>query len=472
MSELETFGFADDAEESPSVVAPPAEDPAELKAIIAEATKAAAECMDAGEAEAHRAVRRAAEERLKALAADSGIKEVQWTDLAMAYKEMKLDFKARLAELGGISNDAYHTLTQELSEAHRKPKGKGGRKPKPKDKKDEPPKEEFENTPEERWDHIVQHITNLGMDAVAIATDLGIANQPLSHEVVSAVLREANKRAQPEEVETFGVEKSGGADQAQPAAVPIPSAAAASLAPATPVLTTGSNISEPAAPASRPNTSPPSVIWDEQLKKAIETDTGEVVTVAYFLELLGIAELPAQPDREIAEKILDVMHTRYLDPAKRYREQAEKRAAPLEKSAAQMEAFFGPYLDSCGDKFLPRYGARAKAENQGKFSSKTLDLATGSISWTKAGGVTNMDSGRYYMWCQKKLEEMQALMARCREGDDEAKEELKYLQDTYGLKIETKAVANADKIKSLGAQFLPDGWELLESNEFAKRTIK
>lgn len=462
MPELETFGFSDEPEvSSVTIIEEPIpgtdDDPALLKAVIEEMTKAAAECMDAAEAEGYRQARRAAEERLKAITTGSGFSEGQWAELAKAYIEMGADFKGRLAELGGISNDSYHTLTQELSAMHQAGKKPKANKKKGDKKKEEKPKQEDggpEPSPEDRWVHIQEHVKNLGMDAWALYDELKY-EAPLTHEQVSHVLREANARVE-----------DGQADiENHHTPPPIPKPPAACLPPASATPPTA------APPTSTAGVSS-AVIWDEQLKKAIDLETGEVVSVAYFLELVGIPGLPEKPDRELAAKILDVMHTHYIDPAARYRAQAEKMAAPLDARAKQMEAFFGAYLDLCGAEFLPKFGARAAVEKQGKFSAKTLDLLTGSISWKKDGGITQTDSGKYYGWLQRMQERLQELNGLCREGNDEAKEELKYLQDTYGLKIETKAVASNDKIKDLSADKLPDGWEVLPANEFATRTIK
>lgn len=471
---VEEFGASDES-------AAPTEDVGTLKQVIADLTKQAAETMDASARDAIRTAKREAEIRLAELLKQSGITEQQWLQLSKAYLEAHGNpdaFKNRLTELGGVSNEAYYSLTNELSKHHADKKEPTGKKRGRKPKETTPPVQS--NTPEERWPHIIAHASNLGMDANLIHDELGYT--ALSHESVSHVLREVNERANPKasaetedasaSVTSDEVEEFGSGEESSAGSI-VSVIIAESAAPSSDTSTKPAPQSTPAIASGAESGGAKannSIIWDDQLKKAIEIDTGEVVTVSWFLEQLGIAQLPERPDKELCAKILDVMHTYYLDRAARYREQAEKLAVPLDKRAQQWEAFFGPYLDACGDAFLPRKGQRAK--DPGSFSNKTLDLITGSISWRKEGGVMQTNSAEHYVWLGKKLDEMKELVGRCQEGDETAKEELKYLQDTFGLRIETKAVCDNDKIKALEPKLLPPGWEKLEVNEFAKRIIK
>lgn len=73
-----------------------------------------------------------------------------------------------------------------------------------------------------------------------------------------------------------------------------------------------------------------------------------------------------------------------LERAKRYREQAERRAKPLEASAKFLLDSIKPILIQYAQAKLPKYQS---GDNVGKYKSKTLDLETARFSFKKVGGT-------------------------------------------------------------------------------------
>jgi hypothetical protein len=429
--DVEEFGAGEEPAEQP-------EDRALLLRMYDEFGKQIAATMDDVERQRLRNARKECMAKLTNKA------ESQWTDMARAYGEFFNDaklFAKRLEKLGGLSDEAFETLRSELSQAHAEKEAKakkgggkrGGKKADAKAKEDAPQAV----APDERFQAIVKHAENLGLEAQTIWDEL-FGNEPISDERLDAFLAVVNERG-----------------AAEPVSIPTANGGADSAVEEFGADTTDGDRPEP-VPAQKRH-----LISDASFDGLVDPETGEVVKRSWVLDVLGWADFPTEPSREQLDRIVDVMHTRWLDPAQRYRAQAEKLAGPLEKRAAIFESIFGDYIDACGDAFLPRV---QKGENAGKFTKKTLDLPSGSISWTKEGGSPVCDEGTFRMWLEQKRQEMLVLREQ---GTPEALEELKALEDKYGLKLKTVAEASKALIKEL-----PVGWEPTEADEFARRTIK
>lgn len=445
MSEVEEFGIEAFGEPVASDATTQTDgDIAALKELIDDLTKQAAETFDELERQRIRNAKKAAEDQLSAMVTGTQKTEKQWSDLALAYKEVfgnAEEFKSRLAALGGVSDESFESLRHQLAEHHAaaKPKGRGGRRK----------KAETEApivVPNSRFLDALKHAANLGLSGQAIWDELGLAD--LTDSNIDTLVAEINKRANSGGVEEFGLGESSPETVAPPASQP-PSAGVDT-----------SNAAENAPVASTP------VLVDNKL---IDPETGEVLPRSWFLEALGLAEMPTKPDKEIAAKILDIMHTRYIDPAARYRAQAEKMAAPLEAKAKLWEEVFGDYLDKCGETFLPKV-QKVDSPNFGKYSKKTLDLPTGSVSWKKDGGIVAMtDAPAFFAWLTEKKQQLLTLREQ---GTPEALEEIKALEESYGLRLKTEAEISKDKLAKLPETELPPGYSIPPVNEFFTRTIK
>jgi len=461
MSEMEFGADVEFGADAPPVVSPRIEDdPVALKTLVEELTKQIAATMDPEEQTALRSAKKAAEEQLAKFNTASKT-ERQWTELSKAFFEAygnKDEFQKQLGALGGISDEAYFEMNQNLAKFHaaQKPEKTTRRSSKKaleiaaKVKAEEEYKAAHPGpTPEERWPHILEHAKKCGMDGNIIFDELGF--KELTHETVNAVLAEVNKRANPEPEEEFGSGESG-------------NAATATGTPSIPA------VSAPSSPST-----PKALHWDEVLNRLVDPETGAVVTRGYFLEALGWPELPQELTKEQVDEILDLMHTRFIDPAKRYREQAEKRAKPLEQKAKLWDDAFGALLDKYAegdgtgkDGRLPRYQSDSKEgtkdpHKKGDFSKKSLDFASGSISWRgDSGGPTCVNPPVFFAWLEERKNELLAL----KEAGDA--EQMAAIKEQAGVTLKT----TADFDKSIATKFLPPGWEDVKPNPLKTREIK
>jgi len=131
----------------------------------------------------------------------------------------------------------------------------------------------------------------------------------------------------------------------------------------------------------------------EPFPSILEPDEEELVkrgqdlkTEADLKELSGYLE-------EIGEKIASK-----LERAKRYKEQGERRASPLEASAKYLLDCIRPLLIKYAEARLPKYQS---GKNIGKYSSKTLDLETARFSFKKASGAVIYNDDRALSWLQE-----------------------------------------------------------------------
>lgn len=418
----EELSFGEVVEESVSIE--------DLEATIEDCNKQLAMTMDEKVQAQLRPIRDAAKAELAAARGSKvGSKTAgQWADLERAYSECHgntTEFAAILDSMAALNKDeVYETMVSLLSKTHALTA---------KPAKEKAKKEKAigtSSTPEGRWPHIVEHGKNIGQDAQVVFDELGFSK--VDDNACNEVLREMNNRAngtpqaaeEAEEVEEFGI----------------------------------------------------AVVEPAPTQYSVDEETGEVMDLPWVLQRLGWTEFPTAPDRDKADKIVDLLHS-YLEPAARYRAQAEKRAKPLESRAEAIEKVFGPYLNAVGadEKHgLPRFKSGAKA---GEFSKKTLDLASGSISWTKDGGISCSDEGKFFGWLKRKEDEWYQQHELLKTGDAKQKELaqqiIEELTKKYGFRIETKAVINRDFIKATkDPKQLPDGWSSVGVNHFARRVIK
>jgi hypothetical protein len=123
----------------------------------------------------------------------------------------------------------------------------------------------------------------------------------------------------------------------------------------------------------------------------IDEETGEVLLDREERDLIALLkEDKAPPDLSLEDYLNQVGDriTSKLERAKRLREQAERRAAPLEKSANYLLDCIAPVLRILAEEKLPRFQSGKKA---GEFKSKTLDLETCRFAFRKAGGTFVFD---------------------------------------------------------------------------------
>lgn len=432
---MEDFGSdLDDFGSEPEAVAPE-QSIEELQAMVEDLNKQIAATMDELEQQRLRNAKKVILDQINGAVAPSATSktEGQWTDLAKAYKEFFGDgnpWAERLASLGGVCDAAYEGLRHELAEANRvkeaataKPKGgrgKGGKKA-----------AEPAIPVNERFAALVQHGKNLGIDTQMVYDELGLTE--LDDVSLDALLAAINERANAAPV----VPVSGGDDGA-----------------------TDGDAAEPARET---------FFSDSAFAGLVNPVTGEVIERSWLLDKLGWLDFPTEPSRECAAAIVDLQNTLYLGPAARYRSNAENLAAPLEKRAKDLDAFFGPYLDACGEKFLGKHksDSRVDAKSQhkaGDFKEKTLKFVTGSISWSKEGGPCVTDPPKFHAWLAEKRGELLVLKEK---NTPEALEEMKALEAKYGLKLVTEVAYDKEKC----AKELPPGWSDLPVNELASRKI-
>lgn len=379
--------------------------------------------------------------------------EKEWLELSKRYHNHYNDIKAypnKLANLGGLSDAAFDELLKHIddAEAAKSVKPKTTRKVGKKEAAQPAP----EVKPDERFAALVLHAKNLGLDAQVIFDELGGGD--ITDATLARLGDEINRRGSTQavqvsegDVESFEVDDSPGtaSEAANPpsaTSVPVPGVPDASV-------------------------SQPATTWviDSAIQGKIDPETGEVVDRDWLLNKLGWTKFPTQEEftLEHGADVVRVINS-YLLPAKKYREQAEKLAAPLEKRAAMVEELFGPLLDSLGPKHLKTV-QKKDSKNFGKYTGKTLNLITGAISWEKGGG-NFLDQGQMYGWLARKKEEMLAL----RDQDTpEAQEELAALERKYGLRLKTEVDYNKELL--LASKELPFVVEC-KVNEFEKRTIK
>jgi hypothetical protein len=118
-------------------------------------------------------------------------------------------------------------------------------------------------------------------------------------------------------------------------------------------------------------------------------ETGEVLLDDFETKLIarGIEGIPNEGSYKELEDYINEIGDKIshkLEHAKRIRLQAERKAAPLEKSAQWMLDQIRPLLLELAKQKLPRYKDGAKA---GEFKSKTLDLDSCRFAFRKAGGI-------------------------------------------------------------------------------------
>lgn len=442
--ELEAFGVEEFGAELPEAAPAPESAVArdDLKVMIEDINKQIAGTMDELEIQRLRNAKKAIEAQLTGKPNSKA--ETQWADLRRAYGEFYGDDRFDVAVAnGGKCDEVFEHLREKLSKDHREKDAANGTtksmivKPQPGVKVND------------RFAQLIIHATNLGLDGQLIWDELGLVK--LTNKNMDEFLRVLNERG----------------------AAPTTSAVSVPEAPAGAVVEefgTAGDTEESVVPPAQSS----GFFTDDAFAGLVDPESGEVVERSWVLDALGWLDFPTEPTKEAAAQILDLMHTRYLDPAARYRAQAEKMAAPLEARAANLEKLFGPYLDAVGAKFLPTHKSDSKPDAKtphraGDYSKKTLDLPTGSISWQKDGGTMLTNDAKFYGWLAEKKTEMMALREK---GTPEALEELKQLEDLYGLKLKTEAVVDKDKVKRVDEKVLPPGWEAIKVNHLAKRTIK
>lgn len=448
---MEEFGFDE------PVVPIDRENIADLEALIGDLTKQLASTMDEKQRQPLLRAKQVAVEALNVLRKQpvETKTEGQWLDLAKAYEVFwgnKTEFTDVLKGLGGQpTSEAFETLRSKLARAHElRPTTTETDKPKKEKKTAAKPKGNEITvplpTPQTRWPHIVEHGKNIGVDAQLVFDELGFT--ALTDLSVSDTLREMNARK-----ERGGVEEFGLGESAITAVTEKSSESPASDAPATVAVT---------------------------IQGRVDEETGELLDRDWVLDKLGWLDYPAELTEEQADQLIDLVH-KYRQPAQRYRDQAEKRAKPLEQRADAISDTFGPLLDKFGDKRLPRYQSDSKEgtknpHKRGDFSKKTLDLGSGSISWTKDGGVAVVDQGRYFGWLQRQYETFCHQNSMLETGSPEekelAKQVLDELQTKYGFRVKIVPDASKDLVKKLPINALPDGWADIPVNEFARRIIK
>lgn len=137
----------------------------------------------------------------------------------------------------------------------------------------------------------------------------------------------------------------------------------------------------------------------ELLEERTDTETGEISLTEEEFALVEegkfILHAPNPQDlTEYVDKLGDTI-SKKLEQAKRYREQAERRAAPLEKTAEWLLLQLTPLVQELAAQKLPK---RA----DGTFKSKTLNLPSCSFSFTKTGGPSIFDEKGALSWCREK----------------------------------------------------------------------
>jgi len=118
----------------------------------------------------------------------------------------------------------------------------------------------------------------------------------------------------------------------------------------------------------------------------VDQDTGEVVLSPEELAILegaGSSQSENCFDLEkYVDQVGDIIASK-LERAQRYREQAEKRSKPLERSAEYLLLQITPHLRQLAEAKLPKY---MSGDHAGQYKSKTLHLSNASFAFTKAGG--------------------------------------------------------------------------------------
>lgn len=466
-----TEEFGADLEEFGAEESAPGEARTDLLALYEDLSKQIAATMDDVERQRIRNARQAVLGKLTTKT------ESDWLALSKTYSEAFSESKAfqnKLNSLNGLSDAAFEQMTKDVLEKLEAKKGgtAGGDKPKTTrtraKKTDEKPAET--TAPDERFVAVIKHAKNLGLDAQIIFDELGYSIVDAAS--VEGTLAEINKRSAANtapvhsvpvpdgnggEVEEFGAGDDGDSPSIPDAAPSLPPP------PLPPVQSVGDNGG--AEGVGDAVTGEIEWIIDNAIQGKINPETGEIVDRSWILKILGWADFPKPGEftKEHATDIVRVVNMMWLTPARIYREQAEKMAAPLEKKAAFFDEIFGPLLDKLGDKELPRV-KKVDSPNYGKFREKTLHLATGSISWTKGGG-NYLDQGQMYGWLARKKEEMLILREQ---GTPEALEELKALESKYGLRLKTEVDFNKSLLERSELPFAVK----CPVNEFSERKIK
>lgn len=134
---------------------------------------------------------------------------------------------------------------------------------------------------------------------------------------------------------------------------------------------------------------------------AVDPDTGEVVEMPKALQKLGWTEFPRLPMEPSKDQLADFEQklevvtdkiARSIKDAERYRAQLMKRidelCKPLEGVRDYWQTVGTPMAQALAVHKLPRYKS---GEKKGQYSKKTMTLATGSWSFTAAGGFTISD---------------------------------------------------------------------------------
>lgn len=132
----------------------------------------------------------------------------------------------------------------------------------------------------------------------------------------------------------------------------------------------------------------------QDLLEKTDVETGEITLTEEEFVLLEHGKTPFVTPAGLAEYV-DTMGdviTKKLEQAKRYREQAERRAKPLEKSANWLLQQLTPLLRELAATKLVK-----------KSDGKTLHLASCSFSFTKVGGYAYAidDDSIIAGWCKE-----------------------------------------------------------------------
>jgi len=471
---VEDFGVEDFGAVAPDATAEVTAEPdrAELEALIVELNNQIAGTMDELEIKRLRNAKRGVQEQLGIIAVIPGSSKTatQWNDLTSAYREFYPigspdatgvgaynPLNAIIAERG-TSDATFEYLREELSKAH----AAKSAVPTEKTKRTRAPNKPKEPVPpplraNERFVQIVKHAENLGFDGQAIWDELG--SPDISDATLGVFLDTVNLRG-------FKIDTSG---NGMSAAISIDVQEFGASLDARTDNTPAAGVEADNAPLGATT----AFFTDAAFAGLIDPETGAVVDRPWILDAVGLLDFPDKPNKGELDKIIDAIRTKWLDPAARYRAQAEKLAGAKEKRAAMVLEVFGKFIDACGAEYLPRYQSDSKEgsksqHKKGDFSGKTLVLTSGSIGWTKDGDIAICDSQpQYRIWLDEMKQKMQILRQA---GTPEAAEELTALEADWGFQLKTEIVPDMTKLKS--AKELPPGWVVSQVNEFGRRSLK
>lgn len=137
----------------------------------------------------------------------------------------------------------------------------------------------------------------------------------------------------------------------------------------------------------------------------VDEETGEVLLEDSELRLLenttALSPATLEVDLKALEQHIDMVGDKIsarLQIARRYREQAERRATVHEKAAQWMLEQIRPLLPTLAEAKLPRY---KEGEKVGQYKSKTLDLASCRFAFRKAGGWSIHNEQAALEYCDK-----------------------------------------------------------------------